>query len=135
MSAISLLRQVLVLLLLLNVAVECSGGEEGERDGTLPAPRLFETISEKELIAHELANPFTPYYRDPKYRGSRSKFGSSIYFRSVDFYRILLCLIETGLDGNRWSWLWILGCWTFRSTLTAHQSPSHYANTRGGAGV
>uniref|UniRef100_A0A5K3FKI9 receptor protein-tyrosine kinase n=1 Tax=Mesocestoides corti TaxID=53468 RepID=A0A5K3FKI9_MESCO len=29
------------------------------------------TIEEQELIAHELVNPFTPYFRDPKYQGKR----------------------------------------------------------------
>ncbi|VDD76578.1 unnamed protein product [Mesocestoides corti] len=31
------------------------------------------TIEEQELIAHELVNPFTPYFRDPKYQGKRSE--------------------------------------------------------------
>ncbi|KAL5110728.1 Arf-GAP with coiled-coil ANK repeat and PH domain-containing protein 2 [Taenia crassiceps] len=31
----------------------------------------FPTIDETELIAHELINPFTPYFRDPRYRGKR----------------------------------------------------------------
>nr|CDS16977.1 epidermal growth factor receptor [Echinococcus granulosus] len=29
----------------------------------------FPTIDEAELITHELINPFTPYFRDPKYHG------------------------------------------------------------------
>ncbi|VDK32738.1 unnamed protein product [Taenia asiatica] len=33
----------------------------------------FPTIDETELIAHELINPFTPYFRDPKYRGKRNE--------------------------------------------------------------
>ncbi|VDM21994.1 unnamed protein product [Hydatigera taeniaeformis] len=35
------------------------------------SPEAFPTIDEVELIAHELINPFTPYFRDPKYRGKR----------------------------------------------------------------
>ncbi|VDO00318.1 unnamed protein product [Rodentolepis nana] len=31
----------------------------------------FSTIDRSDLIAHELVNPFTPYFRDLKYRGKR----------------------------------------------------------------
>ncbi|VDL57772.1 unnamed protein product [Hymenolepis diminuta] len=32
----------------------------------------FSTIDRCDLIAHELVNPFTPYFRDPKYRDKRA---------------------------------------------------------------
>ena len=43
----------------------------------------FPTIDKAELIAHELINPFTPYFRDSKYRDKRGMY----------FYTVSSCLV------------------------------------------
>lgn len=51
----------------------------------------FSTIDRSDLIAHELVNPFTPYFRDSKYRGKRGKV-------RISFLNALLCLVCKGFS-------------------------------------
>ncbi len=62
-------------------------------------PRWGGTITENDLIRHELGNPFTPYYRDEKYSGKRSK--SCFLFFFVPFPRAVETLLIPAISSTQ----------------------------------
>ncbi|KAM7537964.1 hypothetical protein Aperf_G00000061121 [Anoplocephala perfoliata] len=64
----------------------------------------FSTINRTNLIAHELINPFTPYFRDPHYRGKRVCKGFSTWqdaiFNNYEKLKASLDLNCTHILGN-----------------------------------